>query len=86
LELTHDLYEASVRSMLQIINELDDQIGSVVVVGHNPTISYLADYLSKDPIQSLSPAGVVYLEFQAASWHQLEKASSQKMEVYENFI
>ncbi|MCB0762835.1 MAG: histidine phosphatase family protein [Flavobacteriales bacterium] len=43
---TRDIYLASVRELLKVINGLDDTYQSVMIFGHNPGFSDLVDYLS----------------------------------------
>ncbi|MFG3122042.1 SixA phosphatase family protein [Streptomyces sp. NPDC048201] len=40
------LYEASLGEMIAILNEVDDEVGSLVVIGHNPGLHALADALA----------------------------------------
>ena len=48
LQLIHRLYLASVEVVIQVIQEIDSDVQSVAIVGHNPSISYAVDYLSDD--------------------------------------
>jgi len=52
------LYEASVREMLIIINELPEDYKNVMIIGHNPTISYFAEYITNEDVGSLSVGGM----------------------------
>src|SRR5262245_19257785 len=42
-----ELYEASTRTFFQFVTHIDDNFQQVMCVGHNPAISYLAEYLTK---------------------------------------
>lgn len=54
-----DIYEASVRELLQVINAIDKDIDHALVVGHNPAISYIGEYITGDSIGGMQPAGLV---------------------------
>jgi phosphohistidine phosphatase len=69
-----DLYEASVRSMLEIIQGFQEDWKAVLLVGHNPTISYVSDYLISDPIEGMSPGTAVCLEFNE-TWNKVDQGS-----------
>jgi phosphohistidine phosphatase len=58
-----ELYQASVRTFLAQIHLFDESIQKILCVGHNPTISYLAEYLTKAEIGDLPTAGVVIIQF-----------------------
>jgi phosphohistidine phosphatase len=57
------IYEASANDLLQIIRELDDKISNVLLVGHNPGLTDLVNYLSNEIISNIPTCGVVAIEF-----------------------
>ncbi|MGB3180800.1 MAG: histidine phosphatase family protein [Cyclobacteriaceae bacterium] len=66
-----ELYEASVRIYLQSVNQTDDKHNYLCIIGHNPTLSYLAEHLSGSEIGNMEPAGMVHLSFETESWAQI---------------
>ncbi len=67
------LYQASVRIFLKAINVLPDNWKCVAMVGHNPTILYLAEYLTGGEIDSLEPGGMVEVSFPFDSWEMVSE-------------
>ena len=67
------LYEASVRAFLDYINNIEDGYDHVLIVGHNPVISYLAEYLTKADIGEMVPAALVIMKFDFKSWKQVSE-------------
>lgn len=65
-----DIYEASVRTCLQRINNSDDKNNCLCIIGHNPTLSYLAEYLAGSEVGNLQPGGMVHLSFEIGSWSE----------------
>ena len=63
-----ELYEASTRTLLEFISQLDDTLQHVLCVAHNPAISYLAEYLTKSEIGEMAPAGMAIIQFDIDSW------------------
>jgi phosphohistidine phosphatase len=63
-----EIYEASVRTCLQRINNADDKNNCLCIIGHNPTLTYLAEYLSGSEVGNLEPAGMVHLSFETDRW------------------
>lgn len=77
-----ELYEASTRTFLEIIGQLDDSQNHVMCVGHNPGISYLAEYLTKSEIGDMYPAGLVIIKFKINSWAEAKQGKGE----LENYI
>lgn len=68
IQLDDGLYDASVRTFLELVKEIDDSANAVMCVGHNPAISYLAKYLTKAEIGEMPPAGLSIIQFQTMHW------------------
>jgi phosphohistidine phosphatase len=76
-----ELYEASTRTFLELIGRLDDSYNHIMCVGHNPVISYLAEYLTKAEIGDMYTAGLVIIKFKLNSWKDVSQGSG-KLENY----
>jgi len=72
-----DLYEASPRTFLSIINNLETEQQAILMVAHNPTISYLAEYLSKAEIGDMQTGGIALIEFNLSSWSQVDEGNGE---------
>ncbi|MEP3388638.1 MAG: histidine phosphatase family protein [Reichenbachiella sp.] len=72
VDFLEDLYESSTRILLRVINELEEKNNKVVIVAHNPAITYLAEYVSGAVIGNVSPAGLVHLKFDGA-WAEVSQ-------------
>lgn len=75
--LEEELYNASVRTFFSFISKLDDIYQSVMCIGHNPTISYLAEYLTKAEIGDMTAAGTVIVKFEVSSWNELSQGNGE---------
>ncbi|MBC7759767.1 MAG: histidine phosphatase family protein [Phormidesmis sp. FL-bin-119] len=76
-----EIYEGSVRSLLKVVNSLDDSCNTVLLVGHNPGISYLAEYITKQEIGELPTSGIVSIHFEFDSWSLISEGTG-KLEWY----
>ncbi|GAA2666067.1 SixA phosphatase family protein [Streptomyces aculeolatus] len=73
------LYEASLGELIQVLNEVPDDVSTLLVIGHNPGMHGLADALAGsaegDTLSRLSrgfpTSGVAVVEF-AGSWKSVE--------------
>ena len=63
-----EFYEATVNTMVASINRLEDKYTNVAIVGHNPSISQLSDYLVQGEYIGFSTATCVHLELELDSW------------------
>ena len=77
-----EVYEASVRSLLIIINNISDDHNCVIIFGHNPTHTYLAEYLTKEVIGNIPTCGAVCVEFEFDSWKLISEGTG-KMKWFE---
>lgn len=75
VEFRDDIYEASVRTLFELLCESDKNLLSILLVGHNPGITYLAEYLSGEIIGNMFPGQLVKLEFGMGDWSQLSQGS-----------
>ena len=77
---SEDIYESSVRIMLSLINGLDDSLQRVFIVGHNPILTYLAEYVTGEIVEVLDPCGVLLLETSQESWKEISAGTMQLKE------
>ena len=68
-----ELYLAEPETIFNIINQLDDNIESLMIVGHNPTFTDLANYFTENYIDNLPPSGIVGLKFETQSWSKIKQ-------------
>ncbi len=71
-----ELYEANVSTFFQILAELDHPVNSVLIVGHNPVISFFADHLCNQQ-NSFFPSEILALKSEAASWKEVQKENTE---------
>ena len=68
LQVSDNIYKAGRSELIKIIQHLPDEIDSLLLVGHNPVISEMANKLSPEAVADLPTAGIVALEFSCNSW------------------
>jgi phosphohistidine phosphatase len=72
-----ELYDASVRTFFQYILNLDEAYHAVMCVGHNPTISYLSEFLTKAEIGTMATGGLAVVKFNISSWKEITQGSGE---------
>jgi len=69
------IYLASPGELLQVIAGLDDAIDDVVIVGHNPGLTQLANMLVPSlALTNLPTTGVVAIECDTPAWGEIDSA------------
>lgn len=76
------LYEASVREILEIINQVEAGVKSALLIGHNPTMSFFAEYLTGTGFAGMEPCGFVTIEFQSTNWVEISQGSGTFVSYY----
>ncbi len=71
------LYESSPKHYLEALNAVPETLDSVMIVGHNPSISYLAEYLTGEEIGSMPTSAVVGMTIEDLTWASLTKKSGR---------
>jgi phosphohistidine phosphatase len=69
------LYNASVRELLATVNNQENDISSVMLIAHNPSLTYMAEYLCKQDIGNIPPAGLVEIEFSLEQWGMISEGT-----------
>jgi phosphohistidine phosphatase len=78
------LYEAAAGTLLEVLRELPDEVGHVMIVGHNPGLQELAVALTPAGTpareafkEKLATAAVVSFDFDTERWRSLRSGTGQ---------
>ncbi len=70
IEYIDSIYEASPQTLLYIICQLPKEAKRVMLVGHNPSLTMLANMLDDVAIDNIPTTGVVGITFDVNSWSE----------------
>lgn len=77
------IYESSLKQLLQILNEVPNNFNNIVLVGHNPCLTQLSNYLSDDFIDNIPTCGIVKIELEIDNWqHIIQGIGNKKFFIY----
>jgi phosphohistidine phosphatase len=76
------LYQGDTPAMIEMISRTDAACGTILLVGHNPGITLLANRLSDSSIEHFSTCAVACFRFEIDSWNMLAN-SPGKLEFFE---
>jgi phosphohistidine phosphatase len=65
------IYDATTYDLVEIITELDDDLDTVVVFGHNPGMTSLANLLNDVKIDNIPTCGIFVIEFDVKFWRKI---------------
>jgi phosphohistidine phosphatase len=68
---TEALYDASVGSVLELLQQLDDSVARVLLVGHQPTWSELISALTGGATYRFPTAALARVDFEADRWDEV---------------
>ncbi len=75
VDYKEEVYEASTGAMLRVINAISDEHNSAMIVGHNPSTSYIAEYLTDEILNNIPTCGVLKINFEIESWKHVSKST-----------
>jgi len=75
VKIDNNLYASSSSAMLVVIKNVNINVESVLIIGHNPGLTDLSNYLSDFPIDNIPTCGMVELFFNRKSWQEIELGS-----------
>jgi phosphohistidine phosphatase len=75
------LYGADESDWLAIIRSLDNELEHVMMVGHNPGLTEVANTFSPHPIGNVPTCGVVAFEFEAQTWDEVDSVRPGRVEL-----
>lgn len=71
IRLDDGLFDGGPKAYLAALNALPASVQSAMIVGHNPDVSYLAEYLTHQSIGSMSKGAVVTIVFDDVNWAEM---------------
>jgi len=74
IEINNSIYESDEDNIFEIIENLTNEVNSVMIFGHNPTFTYFANYFLEDKLDWLPTSGTVSISFQTDDWRKIETA------------
>ncbi|MGD1893800.1 MAG: histidine phosphatase family protein [Cyclobacteriaceae bacterium] len=73
IQAIQDLYDGSLRTFLAVINKQDENVERIMAVGHNPTVSYLLEYLTGDEVGNVVPGGLALVKLTVEQWAEVSQ-------------
>lgn len=76
------IYETGATSIIRMVQQQDDALHSLMLFGHNPTFTSLANALGSANIENLPTCGIAGIEFNTNTWQEVDGGKG-KLTFYE---
>ncbi|HJN48838.1 MAG: histidine phosphatase family protein [Pseudomonadales bacterium] len=79
IETDRGIYATSVNELVALISRFDAAYQHVCLVGHNPEITGLSDYLTDEYIDNVPTCGIVHIQLEIDDWRQIGPGSGTRL-------
>lgn len=79
IETDQGIYAASVNELIQLISQFSVNYRQVCLVGHNPGITNLSNYLTDEYLDNVPTCGIVHIELEIDNWQQIGQATGSRL-------
>jgi phosphohistidine phosphatase len=76
-----EIYEAPTSTLFGIVRSIDKDINTALIVGHNPGIASLVEFLTGEAASMRAPAAAK-IEFDIKDWKDAERYSGRLLEIF----
>lgn len=76
LKYVSQIYEAHYQALLQLLRQQEDIYQSILLVGHNPGLTDLANYFSFEYIENIPTTGIICFDLPINQWRQINSESA----------
>jgi phosphohistidine phosphatase len=76
ITIQDEIYLADKNIMLDIIKHTDNKVQSLMIFGHNPTFTDLANHFLNIKIDTIPSSGIVGLKFELESWSNINRVKT----------
>lgn len=74
------IYDATTQNLFNVINKIDDDIDVVLMFGHNPGFTMLANLLGDKSIENMPTCASAEIELNVTSWKDVEVGCGKLIE------
>ena len=73
IRYSESIYEFSANALIDVIQHIDDVVNKAMLVGHNPALTDLANYIGDKPISNIPTSGVFCADLDISSWSKISE-------------
>jgi phosphohistidine phosphatase len=72
IRVEEEIYEAWRENLVDVLKRTDSDINSVMLIGHNPGLQLLAEYLTEFPHDNIPTCGIVAIDLDIETWENIK--------------
>ncbi len=76
--VANELYDFSGDDVLQYIKNLDDDLRTVMIFGHNHAFTHIVNSIGNTYIDNVPTSGLVRLKFDISNWRSIVKGTTEQ--------
>jgi phosphohistidine phosphatase len=73
------IYHSSLPQILQVLNDVPNGFNNMILIGHNPTLTQLSNYLTDNFIDNIPTCGMVKIELDIDNWQHIIQGIGNKI-------
>lgn len=73
------IYESSMIELLRVIENVDDSVKSLFLVGHNPGLNLLAEYLINSYVTNIPTCAIFAIELDIKEWNRVSEGCGKTL-------
>lgn len=70
VQINADIYEAYTNDIINILQNLDNKLDTILVFGHNPSLTSLANQFTNEYIPNVPTCGIVQVKADITNWQE----------------
>jgi phosphohistidine phosphatase len=79
IQIQKAFYPGRADDIIQIINKADDNLDSIMIFGHNPAFTNVANYFLQEDIEKLPTSGIAKVRLETNSWKNIDKCHTENI-------
>jgi phosphohistidine phosphatase len=79
--ITRKIYNADLKTLLELIEDTDELVETCLLVGHNPTISLLLSHISNSNYIGMQPGMLARIELEVPHWRMIGHGTGTLREI-----
>ncbi|WP_210396533.1 SixA phosphatase family protein [Motiliproteus sediminis] len=77
-----ELYCFDAASLIHWLRRRSGQVNAIALVGHNPALTELANWLDPEPLENLPTCAVLLLHLPITAWAELDRGRAQRRQLW----
>jgi len=73
IRYVESIYESSEMDLIHILRDIEDRVNKVMLIGHNPALTQLANTIGNYPISNIPTSGVCCVALEITSWSGIDE-------------